>query len=349
MSYRREETAYPAAWLFDRLASHFGRDQVFKDVDSIELGDDFVEVITAAVGSCDVLLALIGGRWLTIADRDGRPRLDDPNDFVRLEIEAALARDVRVIPVLVDGARMPRAEELPASLAKLARRQALELSPIRFDADVQRLLRVLDRVVAEAQQREADRRAADAAQQELEQLQEQSRERTGTAAINDQPTASDSGSLPSEAPGQIAGRGNAEPAGSMSAPEDGVASAPAGEEADAIREVLAALVERGGQNVQTMYDGLIDIGYIPGVPARKPDGTRQLYVGWSDPARPDYGKAKYTLYLESRTVSFGRVTDRRKLADLPGADNSPGAYIAFRLNAPDAADRALAAARAVKR
>jgi hypothetical protein len=135
MSYRREETAYPAAWLFDRLASHFGRDQVFKDVDSIELGEDFIEVINTAVESCDVLLALIGDRWLTIADQGGRPRLDNPADFVRLEIEAALARKVRVIPILVDGAGMPRADELPVSLAYLARRQALELSPIRFNAD----------------------------------------------------------------------------------------------------------------------------------------------------------------------------------------------------------------------
>ena len=98
MSYRREETAYPAGWLFDRLVSHFGRDQVFKDVDSIELGDDFAEVITTAVESCEVLLALIGNRWLTATGRDGRRRLDDPNDFVRVEIEVALTRDVRVIP-----------------------------------------------------------------------------------------------------------------------------------------------------------------------------------------------------------------------------------------------------------
>jgi len=107
MTYRREDTAYPAAWLFDRLAGHFGRDQVFKDIDSIELGDDFVEVITAAVGSCDALLALIGDRWLSSTDRDGQRRLDDPGDFVRLEIEAALARDVRVIPILVGGPRCP--------------------------------------------------------------------------------------------------------------------------------------------------------------------------------------------------------------------------------------------------
>jgi hypothetical protein len=148
ISYRRDETAYPAGWLYDRLADHYGDGQVFKDVDSIELGDDFVEVITRAVGSCDVLLALIGDQWLTITDKHGRRRLDDPHDFVRLEIEAALARNVRVIPILVDGARMPTAEELPDSLDRLMRRQALELSPVRFDSDTSRLLKVLDTTLA---------------------------------------------------------------------------------------------------------------------------------------------------------------------------------------------------------
>jgi hypothetical protein len=150
ISYRREETAYPAGWLYDRLADRFGAGQVFKDVDSIQLGDDFVEVITEAVGSCDVLLALIGDEWLRITDEHGRRRLDDPDDFVRLEIEAALTRKVRVIPILVDGARMPRAEELPDSLAKLVRRQSLELSPSRFEFDTSRLLKVLGWTLAEA-------------------------------------------------------------------------------------------------------------------------------------------------------------------------------------------------------
>jgi hypothetical protein len=148
ISYRREETAYPAGWLYDRLSDHYGG-QVFKDVDSIQLGDDFVEAITRAVGSCDVLLALVGDQWLTITDAVGRRRLDDPADFVRVEIEAALTRNVRVIPILVDGARMPRADELPASMARLVRRQALELSPSRFDFDTSRLLKVLDTTLAE--------------------------------------------------------------------------------------------------------------------------------------------------------------------------------------------------------
>jgi hypothetical protein len=161
ISYRREETAYAAGWLFAQLADHFGDGQVFKDVDSIQFGDDFVEVITSAVGSCDVLLALIGDEWLTITDEHGRRRLDDPDDFVRLEIEAALTRNVRVIPILVEGARMPRADELPDSLVRLARRHALELSPARFDFDTGRLLKVLDRTLAEVRAAQEDAAATE--------------------------------------------------------------------------------------------------------------------------------------------------------------------------------------------
>jgi TIR domain/NACHT domain len=167
ISYRREDTAYAAGWLFDRLADRFGRGQIFKDIDSIQLGDDFVEVITTAVGSCDVLLALIGEQWLTINDEHGRARLDDPNDFVRLELEAALTRNVRVIPILVAGARMPRPDQLPPSLAKLARRQALELSPSHFEFDTSRLHKVLDTALTDVHahrvgqlQRELHERAA---------------------------------------------------------------------------------------------------------------------------------------------------------------------------------------------
>ena len=158
ISYRREDTAYPAGWLFDRLTVHFRGGQVFKDVDSIELGDDFVETITRAVGSCDVLLALIGNEWLTVTDADGRRRLDRPDDFVRLEIETALTRNIRVIPILIDDASMPRADALPSSLAGLVRRQALELSPNRFDYDTSRLLKVLDTTLVEVrtQQFQAD-------------------------------------------------------------------------------------------------------------------------------------------------------------------------------------------------
>jgi glycerophosphoryl diester phosphodiesterase len=160
ISYRRQETAFPAGWLYDRLRYRFGPDQVFKDVDNIDPGDDFIDKITTAVGSCDVLLALMGREWLTIRDAGGGRRLDDPEDFVRVEIEAALSRGVRVIPLLIDGAVMPRADQLPASLARLVRRQAQELSPSRFDADANRLVVVLERTLAEARaQREAQEQA----------------------------------------------------------------------------------------------------------------------------------------------------------------------------------------------
>jgi hypothetical protein len=158
INYRREETAYAAGWLFDRLAERFGRPQIFKDVDSIALGDDFVEIISNAVGKTDVLLALIGDRWLTMRDEKGARRLDDPEDFVRIELEAALERRIRVIPVLVDGATMPTKDELPPTLAPLARRQALELSPSRFDFDTRRLLDVLERTLADED--DADDRGA---------------------------------------------------------------------------------------------------------------------------------------------------------------------------------------------
>jgi hypothetical protein len=153
LSYRREETDFPAGWLHDRLAAHFGRDQVFRDVDDIPLGANFPEVIAKAVASCDVLLALIGSQWVTITDEEGKRRLDDPNDFVRLEIEAALQRSVLVIPILVRGAKMPRARQLPASLAELVHRNALELSPASFDFDTGRLLEVLDETLAEERAR----------------------------------------------------------------------------------------------------------------------------------------------------------------------------------------------------
>jgi WD40 repeat protein len=149
--YRREETAAFAGWLSDVLKNHFGVGQVFKDVESIQPGDDFVDAIATAVGSCAVLLALIGDRWLTITDKEGRHRLDDPEDYVRLEIGAALERGVRVIPVLVEGALMPRADQLPPPLAGLVRRQALKLTADRFGDEVRPLLGVLANTFADMQ------------------------------------------------------------------------------------------------------------------------------------------------------------------------------------------------------
>jgi TIR domain len=148
ISYRRRETAGHAGRLYDRLAQHFGDERVFMDV-RMEPGVDFVEQIDEAVTHCDALLSLIGAQWLDMRDAEGRRRLDDPNDFARLEVESALARNVRVIPVLLQDAKMPEPEDLPASLAPLARRHAIELSDERWDYDVGRLIEVLDRTIGD--------------------------------------------------------------------------------------------------------------------------------------------------------------------------------------------------------
>jgi hypothetical protein len=149
ISYRQEEAAYPAGWLHDRLSRHFPNSQIFKDIDSNKQGEDPAEIITTTVGSCDVLLVVIGDKWLTISEAAGGRSIDDPNDFVRLEIETALKRDIPVIPILVADSRMPNVGTLPPSLAKLARRQALELSPSRFDEESSRLAKLLEELIVQ--------------------------------------------------------------------------------------------------------------------------------------------------------------------------------------------------------
>jgi len=116
------------------------------DVDAIEPGLDFVKVLDEQVSGCDVLLALIGPNWVDAKNEKGVRRLDDPKDFVRMEIASALKRDIRVIPILIDGAPMPREEELPEPLQPLARRNAVQVSHVRFGADTQGLVDVLQRV-----------------------------------------------------------------------------------------------------------------------------------------------------------------------------------------------------------
>jgi hypothetical protein len=139
VSYRRDDAAGFAGRVEDELERRFGDVEVFRDVDDIASGEDFVRRLDHALQSCRVFVAVIGKSWLTARNADGTRRLDDPNDFVRQEISAALRRDVRVMPVLVDGARMPAEADLPEGLKSLARRQAHELSDSRWDYDMGRL------------------------------------------------------------------------------------------------------------------------------------------------------------------------------------------------------------------
>lgn len=147
ISYRREDTAYIAGRLHDRLAAEFGPDRIFRDVDTMRPGADFVQKIDDAVSSCDALVAIIGDQWLNTVDKNGKRRLSNPKDWVRLEIAAALKRNILVVPVLVENARMPSEADLPAPLRRLARHHAMDLSDQRWDYEVGQLTAVLKEVV----------------------------------------------------------------------------------------------------------------------------------------------------------------------------------------------------------
>jgi formylglycine-generating enzyme required for sulfatase activity len=141
ISYRRENTAGEARALFNDLAARLGENSVFMDVDSIALGRDFRSVLQETTAACDLMLVLIGRNWANVTDEGGRTRLENPADYVRLEIEAALKRDIVVTPVLVQGAHMPAPEDLPAEIRNLAYRNGFELSHNRWESDVQEMVR----------------------------------------------------------------------------------------------------------------------------------------------------------------------------------------------------------------
>src|SRR5215471_15898144 len=153
INYRREDSAPYAGRLYDRLTAHFGEDQVFIDIDQIDPGEDFVEVINRKVSACDIAIVAIGPQWLSATDGSGKRRLDDEEDFVRMEIVAALQRQIRVIPVLVGGAQMPGRHDLPEALAPLSRRNAIELSDTRFHSDVSRLIEAIKRSLAVSEEK----------------------------------------------------------------------------------------------------------------------------------------------------------------------------------------------------
>ncbi|MBX2990265.1 MAG: toll/interleukin-1 receptor domain-containing protein [Bacteroidetes bacterium] len=142
ISYRREDSSDVTGRMYDRLSQHFGKQSVFKDVDSIPLGVDFRKHLGDSVGKCDVLIAVIGKQWVS---GEGGSRLNDERDFVRVEIEAALQRDIPVVPVLVQGAQMPREGDLPTSLHSLSYRNGIAVRPDPdFHQDMDRLIKGIE-------------------------------------------------------------------------------------------------------------------------------------------------------------------------------------------------------------
>jgi hypothetical protein len=143
ISYRRDDSAGHAGRVHDRLEREFGADLLFMDVDAIPLGVNFVKVLRDEVAKCDVLLALIGPNWLNVRDEQDNRRLDNPSDFLRIEIVTALQRDIPVIPILLDGAKMPKADQLPQDLKELSVRNGIDIRHASFRSDMDRLIQGL--------------------------------------------------------------------------------------------------------------------------------------------------------------------------------------------------------------
>lgn len=148
ISYRRQDSGGYVRALARKLRKYYGVDSIFRDLDNMGAGDDFIKMIEKAVSECKVLITVIGPHWSTIKDEHGARRLNNPHDFVRLEIESALKRDIPVIPVTVNGAVWPPTENLPESLTALLTRLAHELSDkqSRWDYDINQLIKHLDKI-----------------------------------------------------------------------------------------------------------------------------------------------------------------------------------------------------------
>ncbi len=146
ISYRRADSRHAAGRLADELGAAFGEANIFRDIEGIDLGVNFEQALERALGSCVVMLVLIGPQWLDARDDAGHRRLDHAADWTRQEIATALQRGIPVVPVLLESAALPRAEQLPANLQELANRQQFELSDTRWRGDVQVLIDKLARV-----------------------------------------------------------------------------------------------------------------------------------------------------------------------------------------------------------
>ncbi len=179
ISYRREDSADVTGRIHDSLSQHFGKEKIFADVDSIPLGEDFKKYIDQEVGKCKILLAVIGKDWIKPRNqKDGESRLKNPKDFVRIEIESALNRDIPVIPLLVHGVKMPSEIELPSGLKKLVYRNGI---PIRanpdFHNDINRLIQGLEANLKKLTEKEVEleEKAKIVKEEKLKRQKEESR------------------------------------------------------------------------------------------------------------------------------------------------------------------------------
>jgi len=175
LSYRRDDSSGYALMIWEQVKAHFGKKRVFMDIDTIQAGEDFRRVIEDRVRTCDVVLVLLGKGWSKIADETGSRRLNNPNDFVRLEVSTALRQDVLVLPVLVGGASMPRPEDLPVDIQALCGRNAWEMRDRSFQRDLKQLISFIEQVIREREKRRrqealSQRRTEEHAKRTLDEL-----------------------------------------------------------------------------------------------------------------------------------------------------------------------------------
>ncbi len=172
ISYRREGSAASARLIRNGLARSLGSENIFFDVDSTPLGTDFTETLNQRLAVCHALIAVIGKDWTSTTDQENRRRIDNPSDYVRVEIETALMRSIPVIPTLVQGAPMPRPEDLPETLKKLTDMQGLELSDSNFNSDIKRLINGVRAIMTDYASRAGEKRTVQAASNAIESTPE---------------------------------------------------------------------------------------------------------------------------------------------------------------------------------
>jgi TIR domain len=150
INYRTGDGEWPAAFLDDKFKRRYGADRVFRDATSLEAGRDFRPELRRRLERCTVLVVVIGPTWLTARDDAGRRRLDNPSDYVRMEIEESLARKIRVVPLTLNDVRLPLADELPAKIAGLADRQSRVFRSRHYESDFEQLVTVIDKEIPRA-------------------------------------------------------------------------------------------------------------------------------------------------------------------------------------------------------
>ena len=147
ISYRRSDSSGHAGRLYDYLKNYFGPQRIFFDVDTIPVGENFAQKINAELDNSDVVLVLIGNQWLDCRGADGNRRLDNPQDYVRLEVETALGKDIVVIPILLQGAQMPSGNALPETISDLSMRNAIRLNDDHWSSDCNLLAGILKKAI----------------------------------------------------------------------------------------------------------------------------------------------------------------------------------------------------------